>query len=312
MISLSAVSVSRSLREGLSAAPLTLRVLAVFRNACILMAPDGRICALVSRHIGAGPLNIVLDAALPQALPPVGAEATITRSRLILGQIEIALGCPDYEPRPDWERLRDRYPLVRRRAAMLLHLARQAATSPGLLALLTSDPPPTPPLARVRQALQALAPGQMWAPETMASVAIRLAGLGCGLTPAGDDWLAGMLLWAWLAHPQPREVGAAVVAAAVPRTNALAAAFLRCAALGECDIAWQELLVALTAEQPDGIEAALASVLAHGATSGADRLAGFLYPLLQPDGGTSSRCDRSPWPVGQDRPTGPIHGRRIP
>ncbi len=286
MISLPAISISRSLREGLDTTPLALRVLAVFRNACILMASDGRICALVSRDIGAGPLNIVLDTALPQALlPAVGAAASITRLRLILGQLAVDLTGPTYDSRPDWQNLRGRYPLVRSRAPALLQLARQSVGARGLLALLEPTPPAVPPFNTFREVLQQLPGGQAWPPEAVAPIAARLAGLGSGLTPAGDDWLAGMLLWVWLAHPQPQEVGARVVAAAAPRTTALAAAFLRCAAQGECDVAWQELLNALAAEHPVAIETALAAALAHGATSGADRLAGFLYPLLRADDG---------------------------
>ena len=58
-----------------------------------------------------------------------------------------------------------------------------------------------------------------------------LAGLGDGLTPAGDDWLVGMMLWAWLAHAAPRRFCQVLSDAAVPRTTTLSAAFLQAAAL---------------------------------------------------------------------------------
>ena len=64
---------------------------------------------------------------------------------------------------------------------------------------------------------------------------------------------------------------------AVPRTTTLSGAFLRAAARGECSVSWHNLLGALG----DGVEIRVATaaseVMAHGATSGADSLAGFLF-----------------------------------
>jgi hypothetical protein len=108
-----------------------------------------------------------------------------------------------------------------------------------------------------------------------------LAGLGGGLTPAGDDFLSGAMLWAWLAYPTPASLGRAIVETAAPRTTTLSAALLRAAAQGECSAPWHALLAALGAEADTGQEARIAAatgeILAHGATSGADTLAGFLY-----------------------------------
>lgn len=288
MLTLSARAISRSLRQGLSAAPLPLHVLAVFEEAYNLLAADGRVFALVGRAIGPGPLNIVLPGRLPGlALPPAGAPAAITAERLRVGGLEVDLRCDDWEPCPDWAGLRGRYHVVAGRAAVLGRRARQLATAPGLLALTAPEDAVTLPGSRVheifRQALKELPRGELWPAGQVGKVAARLAGLGEGLTPAGDDWLAGLLAWAWLAHPQPQEVGAAVSAAAEPRSTPLAAAFLRSAARGECDAAWQNLLTALTTEHSN-LDAAVCGVLAHGATSGADRLAGFLYPIDDDDG----------------------------
>ena len=140
MLSLPAVSVSRSIRQGLSATPLPLRVLAVFDNACNLAAADGRVVALVTQSIGDGPLNIVADARLPRSLlPQAGTAASINVERLSLGEIEIELACADWDPRPNWGGLRARYPAVRAQAPGLVRLARQVAPSLGLLALLEPE-----------------------------------------------------------------------------------------------------------------------------------------------------------------------------
>jgi len=285
MLIVRASLISRSLRQELSAVPLPLQVLAVFPAVCNLIAADGRVCALVGERIGPGPLNIVLPGRLPQlALLPAGAPATITADRLRLGVLEVDLACDEWEPSPDWAGLRAAYPMVAGRAPRLLRLAQQLAPAPGLLALLAPETATAMPDARVpgrfRQVLKALPPGQLWSAEQVGEVAGQLAGLGAGLTPAGDDWLAGLLMWAWLAHPRPQEVGEAVIAAAASRTTSLAAAFLRSAARGECDAAWQGLLSLLAARRCSNLDAAVRAVLAHGATSGADRLAGFLYSTI--------------------------------
>ena len=290
MLSLSAISISRSIRQGLDASSLPLQVLSIFDRACNLVAADGRVITLVTRNVGDGPLNIVVDAHLPSLpLPPVGAPASINVERLSLGEIEIGLACADWDSRPDWGGLRAQYPVVRAHAPTLVRLARQLAPSRGLLALLEPDQPTSPSVSRIlcafRQALAELPPRQMWPPSKVALVTARLAGLGWGLTPAGDDWLAGMLAWAWLAHPRAQAVGVAVMAAAASHTTVLSAAFLRSAAHGECDAAWKNLLAALASDKPGAagplfsLEAAVRAVLAYGATSGADKLAGFLYPL---------------------------------
>ena len=109
--------------------------------------------------------------------------------------------------------------------------------------------------------------------------AAGLAGLGGGLTPAGDDFLIGLMLWAWLAHPDPASFCRALSQAAIPRTTTLSAAFLRAAARGECSAAWHALLAALGEGGEAEIAAAAQDVMRPGATSGAGSLAGFLWDV---------------------------------
>jgi hypothetical protein len=85
------------------------------------------------------------------------------------------------------------------------------------------------------------------------------------------------MLWAWLAHREPRSFCALLLEAAAARTTILSAAFLRAAAEGECSAAWQELLGVLADGKAQRLEAALANVLSFGHTSGADTLAGFVW-----------------------------------
>jgi hypothetical protein len=156
------------------------------------------------------------------------------------------------------------------------------AAPPGSLLDLLTDGVAVPGAAQqtvlraAREAVPLLAAGWVGDGRALARGAGWLAGLGGGLTPAGDDFLAGLMLRAWLAHPEPDAFCRHLLAAAAPRTTALSAAFLRAAARGECSAAWQALLLALAGAGPSQFDQAVCNVLAHGHTSGADMLAGFL------------------------------------
>jgi hypothetical protein len=94
-----------------------------------------------------------------------------------------------------------------------------------------------------------------------------LAGLGPGLTPAGDDALAGILLVAG-------DRDAAIAAAARARTNDIARAFLHWAARGQSIEPVHRLLAG-------GGRPALADVVRFGHSSGADLAFGLRLGLRQ-------------------------------
>lgn len=96
-----------------------------------------------------------------------------------------------------------------------------------------------------------------------------LAGLGPGLTPAGDDFLCGVLIAA-----RARAALCDVIAcAARDRTTMLSHAFIEAAAEGHGSEAWRALLVAGDTALPRCV----AQVAAPGASSGADTLAGYIW-----------------------------------
>jgi hypothetical protein len=116
----------------------------------------------------------------------------------------------------------------------------------------------------------------------------RLAGLGPGLTPAGDDALAGFAAVMSLLSPhlsadtRPRDHLAEIIAAvARSRTTLLSAVLLAFAARGEVAEHLGELLLALArpAEEFAAVLCAADHVLAYGATSGGDTLLGILLGL---------------------------------
>lgn len=260
---------SLSLRAASILCPnVTGRVLASFRSVCDLVTDAGEVVALVWNEIGNGPLNVVLGAA-PAVLPAVGTRFVVRDGRLIAGDLEIALGQAIlWEARPDWARLRSR----RERIVA-------AAARPSIAGL---DEPRLLQQAGPAVVAAALKFQDAWRSGERAALQAAigdLCGLGPGLTPAGDDWLAGWLLGRHLAPDQTELAGlsGSIVAAAAGRTTTLARAFLACAAAGEADEAWHELLAALAGESAaQRIGRAVACILGHGATSGATMLAGFL------------------------------------
>lgn len=101
-----------------------------------------------------------------------------------------------------------------------------------------------------------------------------LAGLGPGLTPAGDDALAGILLVLGAHNAE-----AAVVAADRAMTNDIARAFLAWAARGQSIEPVHHLLAASAQRQMGAAEAALARLVAVGHSSGADLAFGLRLAL---------------------------------
>lgn len=124
--------------------------------------------------------------------------------------------------------------------------------------------------------------------EAFESAALRLLGLGHGLTPSGDDFLGAVLFT--LRHApvrtwQARMPGlhARLEAAAALATNPISAALLQDLMAGSSYRALHELLDALHRNQPECVATAVHTLLAVGASSGADMLAGVLLALQQPE-----------------------------
>ncbi len=259
---------------------------------------------MVLPQIGDGPLNIVVEGAPGDfVLIEPATPARLEESGLQIGGVAIDLhGAEVWEPRPDWVSLRANYEFIANRLPFVQAVALHQAAGGSLLEILP-DPSPTAragtrsggsgvDLARseiikdglwqatsgmAREGAMGLGAGWLRGPAQLRAGAARLAGLGGGLTPAGDDFLTGVMLWAWLTHPAPGPLCKALLEAATPRTTILSAAFLRAAADGECSAPWHRFFAVLESGTKDQLTAAVQGVLSHGSTSGADTLAGLLW-----------------------------------
>lgn len=285
MLRTAARSISRPVLERLHKDQFAARVLAVFEQACDLVASDD-VVALVTSRVGDGPLNIVVDgeAGLFAGVVP-GSPVILEQEQLFVDGLTVHLrGARLWEPCPDWDALRAQRTTIGSRFLHLRALCLRYAPPGSLLMLLGApmhDSGPNGILLRTaREAAGILHEGWMGNARQWQQGVIGLTGLGNGLTPAGDDFLVGATLASWLAHPDPGPLCCALAEVAPPRTTTLSAAFLRAAARGECSAPWHALLTALSEGAERKIEAALREILTHGATSGADALAGFLYLML--------------------------------
>jgi len=252
--------------------PTAVSLLQRFGHVLNLIDATGTIIAIVQPSIGAGPFSIVVDAARP--FPTTINPATSikkTAASLHIGPLHINLGRAQlWQPRPPWNLLRKQQHqwltiLPELETAVTRQQHRLMAGSPAHFA--------TRFQAAAGAVSEAIAHPDAAGLETAVT---QLAGLGPGLTPAGDDFLLGLLLGLWATRPEAEVVDLAehVVETAVPRTTKLSAAWLKAAAAGEAWLAWHNLLATLL----DGIEwqQPFNRILNQGATSGIASLMGFI------------------------------------
>jgi hypothetical protein len=287
MITLTVLSITPSARDWLTQTQ-TARVLNAFDRACNLINQDDAILALVTSRRGLAPFGVAVGSDDPAPFRGLSTESAVTieDTRLRVGALEVdwSAAAP-WNPRPDWPALRRALAAPSATLDELSTTVISLGKAGSLLELLdppASEPPPIHRafLARARLGAVSLTQGLLQGSLELSLVgAHTLAGLGGGLTPAGDDFIVGAMLAAWAGlYGEGAEALCAPVAAAVAeRTTLLSAAYLRAAARGECTAHWHALFGALLQAEAQAIQAALQSLLAVGHTSGADALAGFLF-----------------------------------
>ena len=281
---LRACSVSRSLGARLPKQSADGLILSAFRRACIVQYGCDDLLAVVAPELGNGPLNAVIERIPDEWIDlQAGMPAWVQGGLLRIGGLEVLLDSAEtWEPCPDWERLRASREALLGWLEPMLDLVRARSMGGSLLAL-GQDLRPVQSLgesgvqARARLAAKAMWAGWLGDEGQLSAGASQLAGLGSGLTPAGDDFLLGTMFCAWLAHPNPKRYCELIASVASPKTTMLSRAFLRSAAAGQFGAPWHGLLLALEDDGGERLGIATREVLAYGHSSGADALAGFLW-----------------------------------
>src|SRR5215207_10481894 len=191
------------------------------------------------------------------ALPP-GAPAEVGAGRIVVGDLAVSAAAW-WNPRPKLPSLRPALlPEGVRQLRNALYgegVPHSAFTLPGL------PVGPGGPLAALRGAVRRADL------DAALRTATRLIGLGPGLTPAGDDVMAGTIAGlVLLGHPSAERFAAGVYALAAGRTTELSRALLRHAASGRVSGEYAAVLHGLVGERPLG--RAIDGLLATGSTSG--------------------------------------------
>lgn len=270
------------------------RVFAVFRRSFYCRSARGSLILVGPESLGAGPLHVLWSDGSGGESPraeegmPVGIDLDGTRvsapEPLQLGLHEAREWTP--APPPCWT------PSRLRRSLAWLERAGDRAPAEGLGRLIASvaageipsDGAEGPALRRcARPAIAALS---AWMRATLAPRAasrippeaiVDLIGLGPGLTPSGDDVLAGALL---ALHGFARADMAARLATWLRprlegRTGLVSRAHLGCAAGGEGAAVLHDAMVALASGDADALAGATAAAGTLGHCSGWDGLVGI-------------------------------------
>ena len=260
------------------------RVLSVFDQAVNLVAEGGAVLALVTAARGLTPFGLVVapDVRQPFAGVDAASPVSVTSGTLRVGPLEIDYrGAAVWDARPDWATVAAALQARPRWPEDVIVAGIESAPRDSLLPLWLEERE-TPLFKRFRPAAQHLIGGLQTGDWARAAQGVaKLAGLGGGLTPAGDDFVLGVFLAAHAGAFGPAAVAHCPALAEVlaPRTTTLSAAYVRAAAHGECAAYWHALLSALCDPAPSvwvPVAAATRALVSVGHTSGADALAGFL------------------------------------
>ncbi len=231
--------------------PGTGRVVGVYSKAAYLRLPAGLI-ALTSFDVASGPGHARSEVPLDRLR--VDDKVVVTRSLLQAGPVLLDLGGA-----PVW-----RGPVP---TAAGLDSGRRLA-----LELLEKAPASALDHKVVESATPLLKQGDI------SRCAARLGGVGSGLTPAGDDFLAGILLTAnirWGEAAAPKLIDSA----AKVETNDIARMFLHWAARGQSIEPVHRFLMSATEGDAEGGAEALRDLLGFGQSSGADVALGLKLGL---------------------------------
>ncbi|MCL5429044.1 MAG: DUF2877 domain-containing protein [Chloroflexi bacterium] len=259
-------------------------VLYAFERVVNLVNQEGDVLSLVSHQIGAGPFSLVLESGIFPGGIQLGASLLVFENGFWLDDWLIdAEEAESWNPIPNWQAVVKQKEKKRWAARIIREQLTQHAEADSL-ACLVLDPVANSPLpARILQAAEQNIPllFSSFRQNNLALVskaAKSLAGMGPGLTPAGDDLLLGALHGIWATRPlnEAQELGGAISRSAAPRTHALSAAWLEAGAAGEAAEPWHALIDAISDQDEATLKDAVMRILPTGHTSGSDALGGFL------------------------------------
>lgn len=262
------------------------QVLHAFSRCVNLLAEDDEILSLTAEGIEPGPFSIVVEREAEHGLDGEGCFAGLetattvkaNASGLQIGRLNI---CVDralfWDPRfevglLDEQPVKDGLNLIR--SLIIRHAAKES------LALALGSDDGSLYQRRIGQAWHKLRKGILSDEQGLCVEGAWLAaGVGIGLTPAGDDFLVGVLAGLWTGLADPDRYADSIVAGATPRTSKLSAAWITAAGRGAFGQVWHDLSLALLNRDQGSVLRAGRRILGTGHTSGTDAMSGFLATM---------------------------------
>ncbi len=277
-----ALSYSTCLADAVTGAAQRGFVQSVFRAAANITFPGDFILSLNALEVPRVPNSVQLSA--PGGTPPfsslrIGMPVLLGAQRLHIEALALSLDlthCTQWHPK-----------IVRPHPLNLASIEKNSAWLKQYVANLSGYPPGQAQGPYYLSPRQGVHLNQASCPYTLIQssftsihdMAQYLCGRGPGLTPSGDDILAGWMAANWLlhgAHPRLLMAYQDILSVAERQTHLLSQCWLRYAAQGYVAEPIGLLLQALTRENERELTAAAEAVLALGATSGRDVIQGIL------------------------------------
>ena len=283
------------------------QVLQVFKQSCNFVNVHKELLSLVLPEVGPGPFSAVVlhDDALKgrggfSDWVKVNHEVRIEAGRMLLGNVVVEVKNAEvWDPKPDWENIHNHGNWIMAMVPKLIKFLHEEAPPDSLFQIADDlvdgkiiHLQRVQPSVEIRNTFScaAIEPARF----LLKGIAkqqksfwkrglYELLGLGGGLTPAGDDFILGVIfaMWIMLPRTQSEDIFFSVRQLAEQRTNQLSAAYLRAAAKGEASFPWHSFFEAIISENANVLYRAVRSILHFGHTSGSDALTGFVCMMGQ-------------------------------
>ncbi len=265
----------------LSQRPLILHV---FDPVCNMINEEGEVFSLVGRFVGNGPFSGLTHEGRFTSWISAKSKLEIEDNALRIDGVEISFeDAVTWEPKPNWKAVHGKSKEILQASEVIEGLLKEQAEAESfayiVLPLSDGNDAISATHKKASLAIEKLLPAILAEDsEVMRESAAAIGGLGAGLTPAGDDFLVGLMHALWATRPAAAALALSLVLAeaAIPRTNSLSAAWLKAASQGEAGQPWHELIEAITEANDEAVEGAVMRILPTGHSSGADALGGFV------------------------------------
>ncbi|MGD8553305.1 MAG: DUF2877 domain-containing protein [Anaerolineales bacterium] len=281
---LPAVSISENINDWLLQAS-HLHVLHATEKVINLFTDTGKLVSLVPRSVGNGPHNIVVPIKRFDSPPTTQDPVTWNGSAINVDGFTVELSTAStWKAEPDWPVIQASRDRIQQAVPQLVDQLRIWTPDWGVLSLLGEHE--SSPMSINRHFVDALVePGravvsglQQTDLDRTVAGALDIAGVGTGLTPAGDDFLSGVMLacWAGFCDPEMLPHLPLIALRAGQKTTPISAAYLASAAKGQFGVIWHLLLEHIIQRDTQQTTRIMKQIVRIGHNSGAYTLTGFL------------------------------------